>query len=319
MKNILRIIACFALATSIFSSCDDWIDIPVEATSPVSTIDYSDADEAQELLVGTYGQFGKIMSQWSYEIVLGIRGDDLDKGATPTDQADLTSFNNFDYSAASSYWALSGAWSGYYTGIGYFNEAIEAFQQYAGNGLTESTAKNYIAQVTVMRAFTYLRITRLWGDVPVYFTNSERTGIKRLTHDHVLEKIIADVEGVIEDLDLVRPKDATLPGQVTQYTAHAVLAKLAAEILDYDKVLVHTEAIINDYGQDALFDDYHYLFTNNGNLCDENIFEAQCSSRAGTATEWNGIFPRARCGNYCKSSNKRLHINEFRMVVLHSY
>lgn len=289
MKKTIYIIASLAVAALALTSCNDWIDIPVEATPPAETLDYSDASEAQQVLIGAYGQFCTRMGEWSYETVLGIRGDDLDKGSSPTDQADLTSFNNFDYSAASSYWALSNAWGGYYGAIGYFNEAIDAFENYKEAGLSASTMDNYIAQVTVLRAFTYMRISRLWGDVPVYFENSERTGIRRLTHQHVFEKVIADVEGVIGNLDNVRPKDATLPGQVTQYTAHAVLAKLAAEIQDYDKVLEHTAPIINSYGQAALFQDYHYLFTNEGNLTDENIFEAQCSSRAATATAWNGM------------------------------
>ncbi|MCF0172976.1 MAG: RagB/SusD family nutrient uptake outer membrane protein, partial [Bacteroidales bacterium] len=220
---------------------------------------------------------------------LAIRGDDLDKGSSPTDQADLTSFNNFDYAAASSYWALSGAWGGYYGSIGYYNEAIDAFNEYMANGAPASTMKDYIAQVTVMRAFTYLRISRLWGDIPVYFSNADRVGIKKISHKAAIEKVIADVEAVVGDLSTARPAKATLPGQVTSYTAHAVLAKLAAEILDYDKVLAHTAPIINDYGKAALFQDYHYLFTNQGNLTDEMILEAQCSSRASSATPWNGM------------------------------
>lgn len=289
MKKIFSGIIGAALATMMFTSCEGWINIPVEATPPASTIDYSDPAGAQQVLIGAYGQFCSKMSEWSYETVFGIRGDDLDKGSSPTDQADLTSFNNFDYSAAGAYWALSGAWGGYYGSIGYYNEAIEAFGRYAEAGSDAAKMKDYIAQVKVLRAFTYLRIARLWGEIPVYFKNSERTGIKRLTHAHAIEKVIADIEPVIADLEKVKPNKATLPGQVTQYTAHAVVAKLAAEILDYDKVLEHTAPIISDYGKSALFSDYHYLFTNKGNLSDENILEAQCSSRAATATGWNGM------------------------------
>lgn len=289
MKKIFSGIISAALATMMFTSCEGWINIPVEATPPASTIDYSDAAGAQQVLIGTYGRFCANMGEWSYETVFGIRGDDLDKGSSPTDQSDLTSFNNFDYSAASSYWALSGAWGGYYGSIGYYNEAIEALVKYAEAGADAATIKDYIAQVKVLRAFTYLRITRLWGDVPVYFSNSERVGIKRLSHDKVIAKLIEDVEAVINDLQNVKPNKAALPGQVTRYTAHAVVAKLAAEVLNYDKVLEHTDAIIKDYGKSALFADFHYLFTNNGNLCDENILEAQCSSRAATATGWNGM------------------------------
>lgn len=292
MKNtILKVIFCTALASSMLASCSKWIDIPVEATPPVDAIDYTDASGAQRVLVGAYGNFCSNMSDWSYESVLGIRGDDLVKGSSPTDQADLTSFDNFDYSTAGAYWALSAAWSVYYSGVGYYNEAIEAFKKYEEAGADAATMKDYIGQVTVLRAFTYLRIARLWGDVPVYFKNSERAGIKRLTHAHVIEKVIADVESVIEDLPEVKPNKATLPGQVTKYTAHALIAKLAAEVQDYDTVLKHTAPIVNDYGESALMSDYHYVFTNNGNLMDEHILEAQCSSRAATATNWNGMGP----------------------------
>lgn len=166
MKNtILKVIFCTALASSMLASCSKWIDIPVEATPPVDAIDYTDASGAQRVLVGAYGNFCSNMSDWSYESVLGIRGDDLVKGSIPTDQADLTLFDNFDYSTAGAYWALSAAWSVYYAGVGYYNEAIEAFRKYADAGADAATMKDYIGQVTVLRAFTYLRIARLWGDV----------------------------------------------------------------------------------------------------------------------------------------------------------
>ena len=289
MKNIIKGILCASVAASMLASCEKWINIPVENTPPVETLDYTDATGADKVLYGAYGEFTKRMCEWSYETVLGIRGDDLSKGSSPTDQADLTSFDAFDYSAAGAYWALSGAWGGYYESIGYYNEAIEALGKYAEAGANASRMKDYIAQVTVLRAYTYLRVSRLWGDIPVYFRNSDRIGIKRMKHERVMKTLIEDVQAVINDLAAVKPNAGTMPGQVTKFTAHAVIAKLAGEILDYDTVLANTKPIIDAYGKDALFADFHYLFTNNGNLCDENLLEAQFSSRAATSSGWNSM------------------------------
>lgn len=290
MKNrIINMTFAALAATLTISSCAEWIDIPVEATVPAETLDYTDASGIQEVVNGAYRIFNTYgVAEWELVMITAMRGDDFDKGTNPTDQATFTEFNNFNYANASSFWALGNAWSSHYSGIGYFNEAIDALKKYGENGASAATVKDAIAQVTVLRDYFYFRLARLFGDIPVYFSNSERSGIKKTKHDKVIKILIDDLAAVADDLADCKPNQATFKGACTRYSAYAVLAKLAAEILDYETVLTYTNKIITKYGQGALYADYHYLFTSNGNLCDENLLESQISSKASPASPWTG-------------------------------
>ena len=289
MKTIIKLALATAAAVLTLSSCNEWIDIPVEATVPAETIDYTRQEGIQELVTGSYRRFlTQGIAEWEIVMIMGIRGDDLDKGTNPTDQADFNDFNRYNYSNAGSFWALGNTWNMMYSAISDFNEALAALSEFGQSGASQATIKEAIAQVTVLRDFYYFRLARIFGDIPVYFKNSDRNGIRRTKHDKVIAMLIDDVKAVAEDLKDCKPNEHQYKGSVTKYTAYAVLAKFAAEILDYDTVLEYSDKIIAKYGKNALYPDYHYLFTSQANLCDENLLEAQRPARLSEANPWIG-------------------------------
>lgn len=296
MRLINRILLLGISASLILTStgCKDWLDVPVEAKEPVESIDYTDLSRTQDILVGAYGQFVgyNVIGSWCQLAVMAIRGDDVEKGnPSPSDQATLTAFHNFDYSEAPSFWALSNSWSGTYTVISQMNEAIEAFEDYKENGAEETVMDNYIAQVKVLRSYCYFRLARLFGAIPV-FTNLEeqKASPRRSTFENVMRFIIKEMDESVPDLKSVKPNAADIPGSVTKFSALAVKAKAAAEILDYASVLSATEEIISAYGENALVADYSKVFSNEGNLSDENLLEAQFSSATNPQTYDDNYF-----------------------------
>lgn len=290
MKNILKSTLAVVLALSVMG-CTKWLTIPTEAEQPTATIDYSDPTGAPGLLIGAYSLFGgaNAMGSWVQLGVLAVRGDDTEKGnSNPSDQADLTNFHNFNYSTAASYWAIGSAWNGLFQNIANMNESITALETYKENGADAATMDSYIGQIQVLRDYLYFRLARLFGPVPVFFKNADKTA-QRQTYEHVMQALVKDLKDAVEKLPAVKPSAAPYKGQVTKYSAYALAAKCAAEILDYDTVLEMTQPIISAYGETALFADFHNLFNVLGKNCDESLIEVQYNL-AGS--------PRASSDNY---------------------
>ena len=277
MKNILKTLATAAVAFTFAFSCTGWLTIPTEAEQPTETIDYTDVSGIEGLLIGAYSQFygANAIGSWVQLSVIAVRGDDTEKGnSNPSDQADLTNFHEFNYATASSYWAINSAWSGMIQVIVNMNESISALNTYKENGAPADKVDNYIAQISVLRDYIYFRLARLFGPLPIFFTNADKTG-QRSTYDKVMKAVVDDCLAVAGKLPAVKPNAAPFKGQVTAYTAYAVAAKAAAELADYDTVLSATKSIIDAYGESALYADFQNLFNVNGRLCDEALLEAQ--------------------------------------------
>lgn len=284
------------LAATILISggCADWLDIPVEATEPADAVDYSDYSGADQLLAGCYAMVSSPRSVGSWAILgpMAVRGDDTEKGnSNPNDQAILAELHSFNYSNAPSFWALANAWNDQYWVIIRLNEAIAGFEKYEEAGADAEKMDEYAAQARVLRAYTYFRIARLFGAVPVFTSYEQQLeSPKRSRFENVMKFIIEDMADAASYLQDRKPNEMAVKGQVTKYTAYAVQAKAAAEILDYETVLSATDAIIAAYGEGALVPDYTKVFSSEGNLSSENLYEIQYSSATNPSTSDDNYF-----------------------------
>lgn len=296
MNKILKsaLLPAAVIAILLSSGCADWLDIPVEATEPADAVDYSDYAGAEQLLAGCYSivSSSRSIGSWALLATMSIRGDDTEKGnPDPNDQAILTELHEFNYNNASSFWANANAWNDQFWVICRINAAIEGFGKYKAAGADARTMDEYIAQARVLRAYTYFRIARLFGAVPVFTTYQEQlAGPRRKTYENVMKFIIAEMDEAVPALKDMKPNQMAMKGAVTKYTALAVQAKAAAEILDYETVLSATDAIVASYGQAALSDDYTEVFSSAGNLSDENLLEIQYSSYTNPQTSDDNYF-----------------------------
>ena len=275
-------------------SCSGWLDIPVEALEPADAVDYSDPAGADNLLAGCYSVVSSSRSagSWAILAVTAVRGDDTEKGnPSPADQAVLTEFHEFNYDNASSFWALGNAWNDQYWVIVKLNAAIDALQKYKADGADAARMDEYVAQVRVLRAYTYFRIARLFGAIPVFTTYEEQLAApRRKTYENVMKFIIAEMDQAAPALRAMKPSQMEMKGAVTRYSAYALQAKAAAEILDYQTVISATDLIIEAYGPAALVSDYSRVFSSAGNLSDENLLEIQYSSFTNPQTSDDSYF-----------------------------
>lgn len=278
MKTMMKYISILLFAAIVASSCSDFLGKLPENVVPKDEVDYSDKDIMYQPVSGVYSLFADAVSSWSLYGFYVIRDDQLLKGlSSDTDQGDLLDFKKFNYVNCSANWINDGAWVWFYDVIIASNSAIEALDRFR-EYLTEEAdlRKNdiYKSEVKFLRAYMYLFMTRLWGDVPVFTDNAEVDGIFRSPRAEVYEFIITQLEEAAAVLPDEHPKNLEHVGAASKYAALALQAKAAADIADWETVYAATETIINDNKFD-LYPDFYQLFKKPGQMCEETIFEAQ--------------------------------------------
>jgi hypothetical protein len=169
-------------------------------------------------------------------------------------------------------------WTQYYGIIKTANSALEALDQYAANMTTDSLLsiyRSYAGEVRFLRAYTYYRLVQAFGPVTILRTNSQ-TDLTRSTVSAVYNYALEDLEYAMEYCQRLRPNEMEHEGAVTAYTAEMLAAKIYLNQGNYEEVKTLTDDIINS-GKFELYSDYYELFKIPGKLCNESLFECQCT------------------------------------------
>lgn len=268
-------LVAFAAATTAFTSCSDYLDKEPENTLPVESIDYTDMSDLYKPVSGVYAKLRTGAHHWVIAPQLMIRDDDMWSGRTD-DQGDLVSIGNYNY--MSGYWGLNEMWNQFYGVIKTANSALEALDNYAENMTSESqlsTYRSYSGEVRFLRAYIYYRLVQCFGPVTILRTNSQ-TDLTRSTVNAVYRYALEDLQYAMDNCPRLRPNEMEHIGAVTAYTAEMLAAKIYLNQGDYDKVKTLTDDIINS-GKFELYSDYYQLFKIPGKLCNESLFECQCT------------------------------------------
>lgn len=277
MKNIFnkQLLIAIPLAFTL-SGCSDFLDKLPENSVEAESVDYSNTSEMYMPVSGIYGKTRQALAGWSGWGCIIVRGDDVSKGGSPTDQVEFNYASNFEYDKLKTFWALNGTWNGYYNIITLANSALESLDKYAEHLTTESDKTlntKYKAEVRFFRALAYHQLVNLWGDVPLLLDNQE-LNIKKNRKEDVVKYIITDLDFCIQNLPAIRPNESEHPGAVTMYTAKMLKAKLKMYNNEWDEVLTLTNDII-DSNKFELYPDFYQLFKIPGKLCNESLLEYQ--------------------------------------------
>ena len=204
-----------------------------------------------------------------------IRDDDVWSGRVD-DQATLVDMGNYNYD--NSFWGLNEMWNQYYGMIKVANAALESLDSYAENIKSDADMKNYhtyCGEVRFLRAYAYYRLVQGFGSVTILRSNSQ-TDMTRSTIDAVNRYMLEDLEYGYTNMPLIRPNESKHFGAVTAYSAMALAAKVYLNMGNYAKVKELTDKIISSK-KFELYDDYYNLFKIPGKLCNESLFECQCT------------------------------------------
>ncbi|MBB3186613.1 RagB/SusD family nutrient uptake outer membrane protein [Microbacter margulisiae] len=291
------------------TSCNSFLDKMPENQIPIALIDYTQLSNMYEPVSGIYRMAASAnpgFVHWMDFGIRGIRGDDLDKGSSASDQSTLTDIKGFhyDYASVQSFWGTNNYFNDYYGLIQDCNGALIELNKFAAN-IPASDAVNqklnlqYQAEVRFIRAFAHLMLERVFGQIPILTDNSKIQTIGKSSVKDVLTWISSEMDFCIANLEDARPNQSVHFGAVTKYTAYMLKAIVNADMAGNDNsstywqtVLDDTNAIINS-GKFSLYPDYYELFKKPGKMCNESLFELQYSdfgTSSGPAVEPDAFF-----------------------------
>jgi hypothetical protein len=235
MKNIIKstfikglvVIPSFFIATLSINSCsDDFLNQPSTNTSDTESV-FQSLDTADIYVQGCYR--GIIPTEMYYQLGAGDTVvHSAEDGTTNNSKYNIC---NYFYDAKTPY-TLTGVYSVMYASIERTNIAISGLSKMA-----ESPKRNaLLAEVKALRAFCYYNLIRVYGDVPAVWIplveadpNDPNTLYpKRTSRDVIYDRIIADMQGSINDLPTTGSSE-----RLKKSSGTALLARIALYAAGY--------------------------------------------------------------------------------------
>lgn len=275
--KINKYLSVLALASLLFgaTSCSDYIDIDPENSVPEEKVDYTNLDNMYMPVSGVYAKVRTGAMHWVIWPLSIVRDGDVWSGK-PDDQAPLVDMGNYNYDQG--FWGLNEMWNQYYGIIKVANSALESLDEYAVYATTDAqkaTNRSYQGEVKFLRAYAYYRLVQAFGPVTILRSNTQ-TNLTRSTIEAVNKYMLEDLEYAYNNCPEVRPNEMAHIGAVSAYSAKALAAKVYLNMGQYDQVEKLTDDIINSR-KFKPYEDFYQLFKIPGKLCNESLFECQCT------------------------------------------
>lgn len=196
---------------------------------------------------------------------------------------------------------LRGAWGLMWSGLGFVNNAImdiEALDLARVSGLEEAERTTIIAQLKVLRAFHYIKIMDMWGNVPIVTKVADPINPETKPRSEVFAFIKNEIE---ENVTKLPRTSSSNIGQVSMAAGYAMLAELYLNAEKWtgkamwDECVAACNKVISGEaggigGTPALSPDVNALFSNTNAANPESLFQFQFSRQAGFTFDWAGYF-----------------------------
>ena len=212
------------------TSCSDWLDMPSYTSTDSNTV-FSDEYTADMFVQGCYRNL--IHSEMFYH---------LGAGETTTHSSEDAYNNskylmcNYVYDAMAPY-TVTTIFKEQYRCIEATNTALSGL-----NGMPETVTRNQlIGEALAIRAFCYLNLIRIYGDVPAVWQplaelnpDDESTFYpKRSPRDGIYDQIIADMQKAVEYLPARSENKYPTNERLTKEAGNALLARVALYAAGY--------------------------------------------------------------------------------------
>ena len=273
MKKIIILI----LLTLLAASCSDFLDIRPEGTNPAKGMDYTKAENVFKPVSAVYATLRDYnATAFPYICLLEITSDDADKGSDPTDNPEAASMDAFSYDPSNG--LINSQWTAYYNIISAANNAIfqmASFKEQISDESVQNHIRQCVADARFLRGFAYFQLVRMFGGVPIIdsiMSSEELASLPRSSAAKVYEFIEADFRDAIDNLPTSWSK--TYAGRATSYTAMAFMAKAHLYQAEYNEAASLCDSLIA-LGGFSLLGDFRKVFSMEGELCSESIFEVQ--------------------------------------------
>ena len=252
----------------------DFLKVPPQAQKPVTQF-WQSQDDATAAVNAMYAN----TRSWTFVsfapmAVESLGSDDVVTGSDPTDGS-VAFMNQFDnFTVTSTNRELPDFWNGMYQEINYCNQVIDNVPKISMDATLQT---RYIAEAKFLRAYSYFRLVRAFGDVPLRLhlpQNSSEYNIPRTSKDQVW----AAIEQDLTDAETVLPPSYSGPdvGRATKGAAQALHAKVALYQKKWADVVNYTNLVIQG-GLYSLVPNFEKQYRVENENNSESIYEIQCT------------------------------------------
>ena len=196
---------------------------------------------------------------------------------------------------------LKSAWDLMWTGVGFINNAIGDIEKldFASINMTQEEIDVAVAQLKVLRAYHYMRIVDMWGNVPIAVEVADKPlNPETKTRKEVFDFIKTELEAEVPKLpDLT----AESVGKVNRAAGYAMLSELYLNAQKWsgtamwDQAIAASDKVISGAGggiggTPKLSTDINAAFSNTNSANPEALFQFQFSRKGGWAFDWGGFY-----------------------------
>ncbi|MEP7144310.1 MAG: RagB/SusD family nutrient uptake outer membrane protein [Ferruginibacter sp.] len=266
----------------------EFLNTPPQAQQP-SVQFWKTADDASKAVNAMYGNLREWKNVSFAAIAIeSIGSDDAEKGSSVTDATFFNSYDNFAISSSDG--QLADFWTGQYQNINFANQVLANVPAIA---MDETLKSRYFAEAKFIRAYSYFRLVRAFGDVPLRLhlpVDATEYNIPRSPK----EEIWAAIETDLTDAAAVLPQSypASDVGRATKGAALALHAKVAMYQKKWPDVLTYTGQVMT-LGY-SLFPNYEQLFRVPNENSSESVFEIQAKYIAGNCDASNSQYSQVQ-------------------------
>ena len=249
----------------------------------VSSGDFTSAADAEAAITGAYSLMANSTYwyyNWNYLIDGDVRADNCYSGGSAPD---IDGVDNFT-SVATDNQPISEDWYELYMEIGACNMVLDNVPSIADPLLTATRKAQILGEAKFLRAYHYSHLVRNYGAVVLQLhtiVSDNNTLKSRSPVDSVYMQIIADLRDAEAALPVAYADQASSHSRATQGAAEAVLAKVYAQMGDYQDCLDYCNKVLPPlYGGTgtagySLLPNFDWLFDSQHKNSAESIFELQ--------------------------------------------
>ncbi|MGV3530543.1 MAG: RagB/SusD family nutrient uptake outer membrane protein [Flavisolibacter sp.] len=276
MKRLFIKTALFILAVAVLNSgCKKFLDQEVPGRLTEENFYQTDQD-ALEATAAIYDLLqAHYNTAWlSMYMVKTMLSDESNAGGSgPGDQEAYQALDDFNHDANNG--AVLGVWRLTYATIYRANKVINNVKP------DNDLRKRLIAEAKVIRAYHYLDLVSLWGDVPLVIADippSQYTSTARSPKDAVYQQIVKDLQEAATDLPNKSAYPANEKYRVSKGTAQALLGKAYLYQEKWNEAATAFETVITS-GQFGLEPNIGKTFSKAGEFGVESLFEVSYTAQ----------------------------------------
>lgn len=271
-NNKIYVMAVLAIAVFLIGGCSKgFLNVPPQGQK-VSQQFWQTQNDASEAVNAMYA----FLHSWNMNAfapiaLMSMTSGDVDKGSVAGDATFMNDYIHFTVTSTEG--QLDGFWTGEYQEINLCNQVLDHVDTM---NIDPNLRSRFLAEAKFIRAFSYFRLVRAFGGVPLRLQLPQTPNDYNLPRSPV-DSVYAAIERDLTDAASVLPAQysAIDIGHATKGAALTLLAKVYMYQKNWKQVFNLTNQVMA-MGIYHLFPDFEQMFRIPNKNNSESIFEVQC-------------------------------------------